>query len=131
MFFSWLAHSYCFSRYIDKTLYAYALQGLDPTATSTTANNKHGPPSQKIAQHISYFYAGVCNGKTLVVAMKKRGIDSHFRAFEPVCGDLRHPSNAKYLATKSGLFSIKQPPSWFHVYKVKRNYQYINVYWRN
>ncbi|KAI7848144.1 CNH domain-containing protein [Circinella umbellata] len=101
----------------DKTLYAYALQGLDPTATSTTVNSKHGPPSQKIAQHISYFYAGVCNGRTLVVAMKKRGIDSHFRAFEPVCGDLQHPSNAKYLAIKSGLFSIKQPPAWFHVYK--------------
>ncbi|KAI9270472.1 CNH domain-containing protein [Phascolomyces articulosus] len=101
----------------DKTLYAYALQGLDPTASSTTTNSKNGPPSQKIAQHISYFYAGVCNGRTLVVAMKKRGIDSHFRAFEPVCGDLRHPNNSKFLATKSGLFSIKQPPSWFHVYK--------------
>ncbi|KAI8150181.1 hypothetical protein BJV82DRAFT_707923 [Fennellomyces sp. T-0311] len=104
----------------DKTLYAYALQGLDPTANgSGGSNNKSNsnPPSQKIAQHITYFYAGICNGRTLVVAMKRRGMDSHFRAYEPVCGDLRHPKNAKFLAGRSGLFNIKQPPSWFHIYK--------------
>lgn len=92
----------------DRTLYAYALHAL-------VGSNKPCP-SQKIAQHISYFHAGVCNNRMLVIAMKKRGMDSHFRAFEPVCGDLRDAANAKYLTTKTGLFS-KQPPPWFKLYK--------------
>ncbi|KAI9317115.1 hypothetical protein BX666DRAFT_1857732 [Dichotomocladium elegans] len=67
--------------------------------------------------HISYFEAGFCNNRTLVIAMKKRGMDSHFRALEPTCGDLRDPKNAKFLTTKSGLFGAKSPPPWFHTYK--------------
>lgn len=110
---------------LDKTLYAYALQGLDPNATPPNqSNNNNQRPSQKIAQHISYFHAGVCNNRTLVVAMKKRGMDSHFRAYEPVCGDLRSPQNLKYLTVKSGLFGSKQPPPWFHIYKVNRKVTY-------
>lgn len=108
--------AYCMS--LDKTLYAYALQGLDPNATPPNQSTNNHRPSQKIAQHISYFHAGVCNNRTLVVAMKKRGMDSHFRAYEPVCGDLRSPQNLKYLTVKSGLFGSKQPPPWFHIYKV-------------
>ncbi|CAO3594948.1 unnamed protein product [Absidia cylindrospora] len=95
----------------DKTLYAYALEALDPTSTKKS-NDK---PNQKVAQHISYFNAGSCHGRPLVIAMKKRGLDSHFKAYEPVCGDLRHPANSKFLAVKTGLFS--KTPSWFKVYK--------------
>ncbi|EIE89601.1 hypothetical protein RO3G_14312 [Rhizopus delemar RA 99-880] len=58
--------------------------------------------------------AGVCNGRTLVVAMKKRGVDSHFKVLEPICGDLRDPANSKKYFTKSGLFS--KMPSWFKSY---------------
>ncbi|KAI8342611.1 CNH domain-containing protein [Chlamydoabsidia padenii] len=95
----------------DKTLYAYALEALDPTCT-TQSNDK---PHQKIAQHISYFNAGTLHGRFLVIAKKQRGLDSHFKAYEPVCGDLRDPANHKYLAAKTGLFS--KTPSWFKVYK--------------
>ncbi|KAL0094792.1 CNH domain-containing protein [Phycomyces blakesleeanus] len=95
----------------DKTLIAYSLGALDPKSPHKT-NEK---PNQKVAQHISYFNAGVCNNRTLVIAMKKRGTDSHFKAFEPTCGDLRNPSNAKYLTTKTGFFS--KAPSWFKIYK--------------
>jgi hypothetical protein len=96
---------------IDKTLYAYALDALDPTSAKLS-NDK---PNQKVAQHISYFNAGTCHGRPLVIAMKKRGLDSHFKAYEPVCGDLRDPANSKFLAVKTGLFS--KTPSWFKVYK--------------
>lgn len=103
---------------LDKTLYAYALQAMD--RSNNNSNNQKQQteyPFQKIAQHISYFHAGVCNNRTLVVAMKRRGMDSHFRAYEPVCGDLRDPKNAKFLTVKTGLFMSKQPPPWFRVYK--------------
>ncbi|KAI8070978.1 hypothetical protein BC940DRAFT_325456 [Gongronella butleri] len=95
----------------DKTLYAYALEALDPTARKTS-NDK---PFQRIAQSISYFNAGVCNGRPLVIAMKKRGLDSHFKAFEPVCGDLRDPANSRFLTTKTGLFG--KTHAWFRVHK--------------
>ncbi|KAI9300993.1 CNH domain-containing protein [Cunninghamella echinulata] len=95
----------------DKTLYAYALDPLDPTTNQKSSEK----PSQKVAQHISYFNAGLCHGRPLVIAMKKRGLDSHFKAYEPVCGDLRDPANSKYLQVKTGLFH--KTPSWFKVYK--------------
>ncbi|KAI8377728.1 CNH domain-containing protein [Radiomyces spectabilis] len=95
----------------DKSLYAYALDPLDPTLSKKTDER----PSQKIAQHVSYFNAGICNNRTLVIAMKKRGMDSHFKAFEPICGDLRDPKNAKFMTSKSSFFH--KAPSWFKVYK--------------
>jgi hypothetical protein len=95
----------------DKTLYAYALDSLIPKDnTRKLANDK---PHQKIAQHISFFHSGVCNGRTIVIAMKKRGVDSNFKVLEPVCGDLRDPKSSKFF-TKSGLFS--KMPSWFKSY---------------
>ncbi|KAI9281061.1 CNH domain-containing protein [Sporodiniella umbellata] len=95
----------------DKTLYAYALDPLVPKDSRKTATEK---PHQKIAQHVSYFNTGVCNGRTIVVAMKKRGVDSNFRVLEPVCGDLRDPGNSKKYFTKSGLF--QRMPLWFKNY---------------
>lgn len=70
-------------------------------------------PHQKVAQHISFFHSGVCNGRTIVIAMKKRGVDSNFKVLEPICGDLRNPKNSKFFH-KSGLFN--KMPSWFKSY---------------
>ncbi|RCI06133.1 hypothetical protein CU098_012465 [Rhizopus stolonifer] len=99
----------------DKTLYAYALDPLVPKDSRKTTVEKHvEKPHQKIAQHISYFNTGTCNGRTLVVAMKKRGVDSNFKVLEPVCGDLRDPTNSKKFFTKTGLF--QRMPSWFKNY---------------
>ncbi|KAI9270866.1 CNH domain-containing protein [Sporodiniella umbellata] len=95
----------------DKTLYAHSLEHL---LNKDLRKNPHDRSHQKVAQHITFFQAGVCNGRTLVVAMKKRGVDSHFKVLEPICGDLRDPANSKKYFTKSGLFS--RPPSWFKSY---------------
>lgn len=50
--------------------------------------------------------------------MKRKGPDSHFKAFEPICGDLSESRNAKYLVTKKSSFMSKLPPAWFKIYKV-------------
>ncbi|GAA5808893.1 hypothetical protein MFLAVUS_002292 [Mucor flavus] len=94
----------------DKTLYAYALDALVPTDSRKLPVDK---PHQKVAQHISFFHSGVCNGRTIVIAMKKRGVDSNFKVLEPICGDLRNPKNSKFFH-KSGLFN--KMPSWFKSY---------------
>ncbi|KAI8149217.1 CNH domain-containing protein [Fennellomyces sp. T-0311] len=95
----------------DKTLTAYPLDALDPTAPSKPKVRA----TYKIASNISYFNTGVINNRTLVIAMKKKSMDSVFHAYEPVCGDLRDPQNAKFLVVKTGLFS--KAPSWFKRYK--------------
>ncbi|CEP17756.1 hypothetical protein [Parasitella parasitica] len=95
----------------DKTLYAYALDALIPN--DNTRKSPSDKPHQKIAQHISFFHSGVCNNRTIVIAMKKRGVDSNFKVLEPICGDLRSPKSSKFF-TKSGLFG--KIPAWFKNY---------------
>ncbi|KAI7848668.1 CNH domain-containing protein [Circinella umbellata] len=95
----------------DKTLTAYPLDSLDSTAPIKPTERA----SYKIASNVSFFNAGVCDKRTLVLIMKKKGVDSLFRAFEPVCGSLRDPRNAKFLAAKTGFFS--KAPSWFKLHR--------------
>ncbi|KAI9248316.1 CNH domain-containing protein [Phascolomyces articulosus] len=95
----------------DKIVTAYPLDSLDTTAPARPTEKA----SHKIGSNVSFFNTGVYDRRTLVVIMKKRGMDSLFRAFEPVCGSLRDPRNAKYLVTKTSLF--KKSPSWFKLYK--------------
>lgn len=112
---------------VDKTLTAYPISQLDPTCSANvinklTANKKSTEKSvlasRILSNHASYFNTGTCHGKTLVIVMKRKGSDSHFKALEPVCGDLNDAKNAKYLSTKTS-FMNKQSP-WFKVYKVTR-----------
>ncbi|RUP12910.1 Dbl homology domain-containing protein [Jimgerdemannia flammicorona] len=93
----------------DKTLYAYALDAAFPPANTRAPDRT----PQKLAQHVSYFNVGVCNNRTLVVSMRKRNTESHFKAMEPICGDLRNPKN-KFTATR-GMFA--KTLDWFKTYK--------------
>lgn len=90
---------------------AYPLDYLDPTVPNTPDDR----PSYKVAHHVSFFETGICNGRTLVFVKKKKGIDSLFRGYEPICGDLRDPRNAKYLTLKTGFLS--KAPVWFKLYR--------------
>ncbi|CEP18921.1 hypothetical protein [Parasitella parasitica] len=110
----------------DKALTAYPLIQLDPTSSAcvslslkskktTALTEKSAVSSRVLGNHVSYFNSGTCNGRTLVVAMKRKGPDSHFKAYEPICGDLNDARNAKYLNTKSSFMS--KPAAWFKIYK--------------
>ncbi|CAO3640498.1 unnamed protein product [Mucor fragilis] len=103
----------------DKTLTAYPLAQLDPTSPSyiSTSSTKSTVSFRVLTNHVSFFNSGTCNGRTLVVTMKRKGPDSHFKAFEPICGDLSESRNAKYLVTKKSSFMSKLPPAWFKIYK--------------
>ncbi|CAO3657221.1 unnamed protein product [Mucor hiemalis] len=77
----------------DKVLTAYPLAQLDPYVIQDST----------------------CNDRTLVITMKRKGSDSHFKAYEPTCGDLKDPKNSKLLVTKTSFMS--KPPAWFKIYK--------------
>ncbi|KAI8388203.1 uncharacterized protein BYT42DRAFT_559247 [Radiomyces spectabilis] len=98
----------------DKILSAYPLYVLDPTAMARKPTSER-VASQKLSSHSSFFNTGVYGARTLVISMKKKGMDSHFKTFEPVCGDLSDPKNAKFLTSKSSFLS--KPPAWFRIYK--------------
>ncbi|KAL0090588.1 CNH domain-containing protein [Phycomyces blakesleeanus] len=86
----------------EKVVYGYPLDTLD----TGSQNKPVERVPQRISQHVAYFSTGVIKGKTLLIVMKRKGMDSHFKAFEPVCGDLRDPKNAKFLTTKSSFLTI-------------------------
>ncbi|OZJ06270.1 hypothetical protein BZG36_00791 [Bifiguratus adelaidae] len=91
----------------NKVLWAYPIDAL---ISSQFANTR-----QKIKDSINYFNVGVCNNKTLIVPMKKRNTMSTFKAYEPVCGDVRdvlkHSNNAKTM------FGNRATKEWVKVYK--------------
>lgn len=107
--------------YLDKVLTAYPISQLDPTNPSNIVSNhrkdKSVLASRVLSNHACYFNTGTCHGRTLVVTMKRRGHDSHFKAFEPVCGDLSNPKNSKYISTKTSFMSKQH--AWFKLYQVR------------
>ncbi|KAG2185648.1 hypothetical protein INT44_002441 [Umbelopsis vinacea] len=96
----------------EKSLTAYPVHLLTSPVNSK-APDRH---SQSIAQHVAYFQTGVCNGKNLVVYMKRKNTNSVFTALEPSCGDLRDPKNAKMLTNRPG-FLGRGGSTWFKHYK--------------
>jgi hypothetical protein len=94
----------------DKVLKAYPISYFDPNASRKVNVFK------VISNHSVFFSTGTCNDKTFIITMKKKGIDSHFKAHEVICGDLTDPRNSKYLAAKTSFMS--KAPSWFKLYQV-------------
>ncbi|KAI9288028.1 CNH domain-containing protein [Umbelopsis sp. AD052] len=95
----------------DKQLLAYAIDSI--CGSPSFKSNER--TCQKLGQHVAYFSYGTCNGRTLVVFMKKKGMDSQFKAIEPICGDLRDPKNTKFKTGRTGFLS--KNPEWFKTYK--------------
>jgi hypothetical protein len=107
--------------FTDKVLTAYPLAQLDPCthqsskSSSIKKADRNAISTRVLGNHISFFNTGVCNERILIVAMRRKGADSHFKAFEPICGDLKDTNSSKYLATKASFMS--KPPAWFKIYK--------------
>ena len=98
--------------YTDKVLMAYSVAQLDPHQNIKKANEKS---CRILSSNCSYFNVGECNGRTLVIAMKRKVADSHFKAFEPICGDLNDPKHSKLSTNKTSFMS--KAPAWFRLYK--------------
>ncbi|GAB5593532.1 RHO1 GDP-GTP exchange protein 2 [Umbelopsis nana] len=96
----------------EKSLTAYPVHHLTSPVNSKAPDRL----AQSIAQHVAYFQTGVCNGKNLVVYMKRKNTNSVFTALEPSCGDLRDPKNAKMLSSRPG-FLNRGGSTWFKHYK--------------
>ncbi|CAG8617900.1 887_t:CDS:10, partial [Racocetra fulgida] len=75
--------------------------------------------------NVQYFNVGVIKErnstkeKTLVVYMKKRGLESHFKALEPVCAVGSSSDKSKASSSRRGAFAnlISSKNEWFKEYK--------------
>ncbi|KAF8329377.1 Dbl-like domain-containing protein [Cantharellus anzutake] len=97
----------------DKSLFAYHIEALVPSGPP-------GPQSQRQPQKLNgsrdvqFFSVGTWQDRTLVIYMKKKGLDSVFRILEPVTG--KTAEKTKPTTFSRNIFGPKQL-DWFRVYK--------------
>ncbi|KAI0286014.1 CNH domain-containing protein [Russula aff. rugulosa BPL654] len=93
--------------YIRKSLFAYHIEALVPTSP-LSLNTPQTPQKLNGSKDVHFFRVGNLGGRTLVIYMKKKGLDSVFRVLEPVVGEIY----------KSRL-GLRLPHSeWFRIYRV-------------
>ncbi|KAH9965641.1 CNH domain-containing protein [Lactifluus volemus] len=69
-----------------------------------------------VSKDVHFFSVGSLGGRTLVIYMKKKGLDSVFRVLEPVVGKINERTKAP--VSLSSRLGWRQPRSeWFRVYR--------------
>ncbi|KAL0567587.1 Rho guanine nucleotide exchange factor [Marasmius crinis-equi] len=97
----------------DKTLFAYHIEALVPT--SPQAAQASQIPQRLSGNDVHLFNVGQLRGRTLVIYMKKKGLDSIFRALEPV-GDKINERARQPTGLGSRIFR-QNKSEWFRIYR--------------
>jgi len=99
----------------DKSLFAYHIEALVPSSPHS-AHTSQTPQKLSGNKDVHFFSVGSLNGRTLVIYMKKKGLDSVFRVLEPVIGKINERAEApRTFGSRLGLRS--QRSEWFRVYR--------------
>lgn len=99
----------------DKSLFAYHIEALVPSSP-TSAHMSQTPQKLSGNKDVHFFSVGNLNGRTLVIYMKKKSLDSVFRVLEPVIGKINERTEApRSFGSRLGLRS--QRSEWFRVYR--------------
>ncbi|KAG6881183.1 hypothetical protein C0995_002694, partial [Termitomyces sp. Mi166 len=70
---------------IPNSLFAYHIEALVPTHPQSPHNqNSHVPQKLNGNKDVHFFSVGTLHGRTLIIYMKKKGLESIFRVLEPV-----------------------------------------------
>jgi len=96
-------------------LWAYSLEALLPSFKTNLSNNPTNF-KQRIgsSNSVQYFSIGTIKDKTLLVSMKRKGLDSYFNVWEVVCAN-----NEKNRSQPRRGFGFMQAKNdWFKEYKV-------------
>lgn len=98
----------------DKSLLAYSLEALVPTTQSPTSARSAAPQRLSVRE-IVFFTVGQHEGRTLVLYMKRKGLNSVFRVLEPIVNrnvdDVQRPQRRAF----GNLLSRNS--DWFRIYK--------------
>ncbi|KAF5373357.1 hypothetical protein D9615_007366 [Tricholomella constricta] len=101
----------------DKALFAYHIEALVPSQPNHSRVNSNLEP-QKLngTKDVHFFSVGTLHGRTLIVYMKKKGLESIFRVLEPVGDKINEKVKAPVgLGSRLGFRSAKS--EWFRVYR--------------
>ncbi|OAX37661.1 Dbl-like domain-containing protein [Rhizopogon vinicolor AM-OR11-026] len=96
----------------EKALFAYRIEALSPQSAHTS----RAPQRVSGTGDVHFFSVGNQGGRTLVVYMKKKGLDSVFRVLEPVVEKINERSKAPALLT-SPLGIRPARSEWFRLYR--------------
>jgi hypothetical protein len=99
----------------DKALFAYHIEALVPSSPQS-AHTSQTPQRVNGTRDVHFFSVGNQGGRTLVIYMKKKGLDSVFRVLEPVVEKINERS--KTPASFTSRFGIRPARSeWFRLYR--------------
>ncbi|KAA1475511.1 Dbl-like domain-containing protein [Dentipellis sp. KUC8613] len=99
----------------DKSLFAYHIEALVPSSPHS-ANTTQTPQKLNGTKDVHFFSVGTLGERTLVIYMKKKGLDSVFRVLEPVVDKIQEKTKAPMsLGTRLGF--RQQRSEWFRVYR--------------
>ncbi|EJD07469.1 Dbl domain-containing protein [Fomitiporia mediterranea MF3/22] len=98
----------------DKALFAYHIEALVPSSPPN-ANASRTPQKLNGNKDVQFFTVGTLGGRTLVIYMKKKGLDSVFRVLEPVIGKINEKAKAPGGLSRFGFGS--QRSEWFRIFR--------------
>ncbi|KAF8517935.1 Dbl-like domain-containing protein [Hysterangium stoloniferum] len=98
----------------DKSLWAYHIEALVPSSPPRP-NMARAPQKLNNHKEVQFFSVGTINGRTLLIWMKKKGLESIFHAMEPVLGKIAEKAKAPGTFGRS-LFG-SQRSDWFRPYR--------------
>ncbi|TDL23713.1 Dbl domain-containing protein [Rickenella mellea] len=98
----------------DKALFAYHIEALVPSSPPS-ANATRTPQKLNGNKDVQFFSVGTLGGRTLIIYMKKKGLDSVFRVLEPVVGKIAEKTKAPGGLSRFGFGS--QRSEWFRVFR--------------
>ncbi|KAJ7623683.1 signal transducer [Roridomyces roridus] len=99
----------------DKSLFAYHIEALVPSSPQGS-HASQVPQKLNGTKDVHFFSVGTLHGRTLVIYMKKKGLDSIFRVLEPVGDKINEKVKAPAgLGSRFGFKSNKS--EWFRIYR--------------
>ncbi|KAG6909363.1 hypothetical protein DXG01_000802 [Tephrocybe rancida] len=101
----------------DKSLFAYHIEALVPTHPQNPhGQTAHVPQKLNGNKDVHFFSVGTLHGRTLIIYMKKKGLESIFRVLEPVGDKINEKVKAPVgFGSRLGFRSTKS--EWFRVYR--------------
>ncbi|KAJ3983138.1 CNH domain-containing protein [Lentinula detonsa] len=99
----------------DKSLFAYHIEALVPSSFQS-ATTSHVPQKLNGNKDVHFFTVGTLHGRTLVIYMKKKGLDSIFRVLEPVSEKIKERAKAPS-SFGSRIFVRSAKSEWFKIYR--------------
>ncbi|KAF7371013.1 hypothetical protein MSAN_00735500 [Mycena sanguinolenta] len=101
---------------VDKTLFAYHIEALVPSSPQGSNPASQVPQKLNETKDVHFFSVGTLRNRTLVIYMKKKGLDSIFRVLEPVGDKINEKVKAPAgLGSRPGFRSTKS--EWFRIYR--------------